>query len=387
MRASHEWRPLLLVNPSPRVTSRSTGLREAHTPQALIDTDALRYNLARVRALAPDSRVMAVIKANGYGHGWARVAGVLEAADAFAVARLGEAIALREAGITQPVVLLEGFTSAQELATIVQYELAVVVHHDMQIDLLETASLLQPLPVWLKIDTGMHRLGIPPARARAAMQRLEDCAGVVLQGLMTHLASADERDNPQTGDQLDCFAQATDGLHAARSIANSAGLLAWPASHADWVRPGIMLYGVSPFHDTVGVQEALRPVMTLRTHLLAVNHHQRGDRIGYGGTWTCPVDMPVGVVGIGYGDGYPRHAAEGTPVLINNQRVPLVGRVSMDMLSVDLRACPEARAGDPVQLWGAGLPVEEVARHAGTIAYELLCGVTSRVEFIEVSAA
>ncbi len=352
--------------------------------RVVIDLAALRHNLARARRAAPNSRVLAAIKANGYGHGLIRTARALSDADALGVACIDEAIELRLAGITAPITLLEGFFHADELPLIARDGFETVVHHPHQIQLLERARLTTPVPVWLKVDSGMHRLGFPPEAVQEAYSRLAACPSVAaVIGCMTHLARADERDSAATPRQLEIFRSATDGLGGERSIANSAGLLGWPATHVDWVRPGIMLYGVSPFIGGRGPEDGLEPVMTFRSELIAINRVKKGEAIGYGGTWTCPEDMDVGVVAAGYGDGYPRHAPSGTPVLVNGRRLPLIGRVSMDMLTVDLRGMPEARIGDPVVLWGRGLPVEEIAERAGTIAYELLCGVAKRVEIAE----
>ncbi len=352
--------------------------------RALIDIKAMRANLQRVREAAPSARALAVIKANGYGHGIIRTAEALHEADAFGVACLEEGELLREAGIAHPIVLLEGFFEAAELPEIARNHLSVVVHHEHQLRLLETADLPRPLSVWLKIDTGMHRLGFAPARAREACTRLRACHNVVPRiRLMTHLANADDRRDPMTGRQIALFENTVRDLPGERSIANSAGILGWPQSKADWVRPGIMLYGASPFTDTTGPDEKLRPVMTLTSRLIAINRLRHGDPVAYGGAFVCPEDMPVGVVGIGYGDGYPRAITDGTPVWIRGRRLPIVGRVSMDMICIDLRALPEADIGDEVELWGRHLPVEEIARCASTIAYELLCGITQRVAIIE----
>lgn len=353
--------------------------------RALIDCDALQHNLQQVRGLAPDSRVMAVIKANGYGHGMLTVAHALIDADAFGVACVDEAAELRAGGVTAPIVLLEGVFDQDELAYAMDQHLELVVHSAEQVALLEAAgAVARPLAVWLKIDSGMHRLGFAPAHVTAAWRRLRDCPAVGGDiRLMTHLANADHRDNKATHAQLDAFAETVSDLEGDRSIANSGAILACPASHQQWVRPGIMLYGASPFMDGRGEDDDLHAAMTLTTRLIAVNHYQAGDRVGYGGAWTCPEAMPVGVAAIGYGDGYPRHAEPGTPVLVNGHRVPLIGRVSMDMICLDLRSQPDAQVGDPVVLWGTGLPVEEIARHAATIPYELLCRVTSRVTFVE----
>lgn len=355
--------------------------------QVVIDLAALRHNLACARAAAPDSRILAAIKANGYGHGMLRVARALEDADGFGVACLAEAVQLREAGISQPIVLLEGFFGPDELEAIARHRVIPAIHNMTQLELLEQARLPQPLAVWLKVDSGMHRLGFPLAQAQEAWQRLAACTNVAeVVGCMTHLATADNLADSFTTGQITAFHRYTSGLAGHRSIANSAALLGWPESHTDWVRPGIMLYGVSPFLGGRGEEHGLRPAMTLCSGLIAVNHLRRGEAVGYGAAFVCPEDMPVGVVAAGYGDGYPRHVGNGVPVLVNGRRVPLIGRVSMDMLTVDLRGQPEARPGDPVVLWGEGLPVEEIAEHAGTIPYELLCRVMPRVDAVESGA-
>jgi alanine racemase len=326
---------------------------------------------------------MAAIKANGYGHGLVRVANALAGSDGFGVACIDEALELRAAGITAPITLLEGFFHPDEIPLIEQHRLDLLLHHPVQTEALEQASIHTSIRVWLKIDTGMHRLGVSPEDAASLWQRLERHPGLQPLGQMTHLACADEPGHPATGIQLQLFRRATEALPGERAIANSAGILGWPDSHAEWVRPGIMLYGVSPFIAGRAAEHDLKPVMTLSSELIAVNQLKQGDAVGYGATWTCPEAMPVGVVAIGYGDGYPRHAPSGTPVLVNGRRVPLIGRVSMDMLCVDLRTQPEAHIGDPVVLWGDGLPVEEIAEAAGTIAYELLCSITRRVTLVE----
>ena len=348
-----------------------------------LDLAALRHNLQRLREAAPGSRVMAAIKANGYGHGLERVARSLVDVDALGVACVEEAVSLREAGIQTPITLLEGFFHTDELSLLCQYHLDCVIHHVHQIEVLEKQPLSSRLKVWLKVDSGMHRLGIPATDCIALWQRLNAIKGVEVIGLMTHLANADNLNDTTTEQQLALFNKSCGELPGKRTIANSAGVLGWPQSHAEGNRPGISLYGVSPMIGGRGEQHGLRPVMTLRSELIAVNHLKQGDAIGYGGSWHCPEDMAVGVVAVGYGDGYPRHAESGTPVLINGQRVPLVGRVSMDMISVDLRSLPEAKIGDEVVLWGEGLPVEEIAERAATIPYELLCGVTGRVRIVE----
>jgi alanine racemase len=359
--------------------SRATG--------ALIDLSALRHNLKRVRERAPRSKVMAVVKANAYGHGLAIAAQALADADAFAVASLDEAQTVRRAGLANPIVLLEGVFSDQELEEAAQWNCELVVHDDYQLKLIEKSRLRKELGVWLKVDTGMNRLGVAPAAVPDAWKRLSKAKSVKPPlRLMTHFASADEVSNPKTVAQLEAFAAATQGIEAERSIANSAAILAWPHSHFDWVRPGSMLYGASPFATHTGAEDGLRPVMTMETALIAVKKLRKGESVGYGGAFVAQEDMSLGIAAIGYGDGYPRHAPSGTPVLVKGVRVSLVGRVAMDMIALDLRGLRSPAVGDPVVAWGPELPVEEIARAAGTIPLELLCGVTHRVKFSVVDS-
>jgi len=349
--------------------------------RACINLQALQHNFSRVQQAAPHSKIMAIIKANAYGHGLVRMAQALPAADAFGVACLDEAISLREAGFDRRIVLLEGLFTAEDVGLINGYRLDVVLHHDSQLLLLEQGRLLRPLDVWIKLDTGMHRLGFEPDSVAAVSARLRRIRQVGNIHYMSHFCCADDLDSTATDRQLQVFQDAVATDSAAQTLANSAAILGWPATHRDWVRPGIMLYGSSPLsgHDAQTLN--LQPVMTLSTRLIAVNARRQGDAIGYGEDWTCPVDMRIGVAAIGYGDGYPRHAPSGAPVLVNGKRAALAGRVSMDMICIDLRAQPDAKVGDEVILWGEGLPVDEVAAAAGTISYELLCGVGSRVRF------
>lgn len=348
--------------------------------RATVDTAALQHNLRTVRRIAPRSRVMAVIKANAYGHGLVGVARALRDADAFAVARIEEAVALREAGLDNPIVLLEGAFEAAQLPLAASLGLEVVVHSPEQLAMLEAAQLTRPLDVWLKLDTGMNRLGFPPEQARAAAVRLAACPGVAPgPRLMTHLACADERDAAVTDAQLRRFSEALGELPGERSVANSAGLLWRRDSHAEWVRPGIMLYGVSPFGDQFGADLDLRPAMQLMSTVIALRTVRRGERVGYGGVWTAREESRLAIAAIGYGDGYPRQLGSGAPVLVRGRRAPLAGRISMDMIAVDVTLIPEVTVGDEVTLWGPELPVEELARIARTIPYELLCGVTQRV--------
>lgn len=348
--------------------------------RATIDLSALRHNLAVARRSAPGTRVVAVLKANGYGHGLLQVAAALAQADAFAVSCMEEADQLRAAGYRHRIILLAGYFDPAELPLFARYALDPVIHAEWQLPPLERSALPRPLDIWLKVDTGMHRLGFPAERVREVYRWLRSMPAVASIRFMTHLARADDRRDLTTQVQLEAFAAACQGLPGERSIANSAATLAWPQTHAQWVRPGIMLYGCSPFIDGLDCPP-LQPVQTLEARLMAIKYYRPGDRIGYGGIYACPEAMPVGIVSIGYGDGYPRHAPSGTPLLLGGREVKLVGRVSMDMLCVDLRLAPNARIGDSVVLWGEGLPVERIAEHCGTIAYELLCKVTNRVQF------
>lgn len=353
--------------------------------RALVDAHALRHNLNRVRQAAPNAKVMAVVKANAYGHGLVRVARILLGANAFAVASFEEGLALRNAGVAHPICLLEGFFDAEELALLNHYRFMPVLHNESQLLQLEHGEDSGPIDVWLKVDTGMHRIGFAPEMAAQVRKRLETCPQVQRIRMMSHFANADDTADMTTQQQIDRFKSLVNGWGLESSLANSAGVLGWPQSHVDWVRPGIMLYGVSPLLGKSAAELGLQPVMTLSSKLIAVNRHRKGERVGYGGEWVCPEDMPVGVVAIGYGDGYPRHAPSHTPVLVNDERVSLVGRVSMDMVTVDLRSQASAKVGDPVVLWGKGLPVEEVADHAGTIGYELLARLPQRVPRIEIN--
>jgi len=350
---------------------------------ARVDVAAVRHNLTVVRQLSPQSKILAVIKANGYGHGIVRIARALSAADGFGVAHLEEALALRAAGIHKPIIVLQGFSDALELQTMVEHRLEPVIHQFEHIEMLESTVLVRPVTVWQKINTGMHRLGFALDDVLKAWQRLRACSQVDAIRLMTHFANADVPGDPFTLQQLELFDRITAGLPGERSVANSAGVLLWPQSRMDWVRPGVMLYGISPVAGTDAAALNLQPAMTLTGRVIAINAVRQGARVGYGGDWAAATDTHVGVVGIGYGDGYPRHARSGTPVLVNGQRVPLVGRVSMDMLCVDLGPAPTAKVGDAVVAWGAGLPVEEVALNSSTIPYELVCKVTPRVHIVE----
>jgi alanine racemase len=351
---------------------------------AVINLDAVRHNLSKVRTCAPNAKVMAVIKADGYGHGLLRMAEALQDADAFAVARVDEGIRLREAGFNNRIAVLEGFTDAEELDATLHYQLDAVIHSLAQLETLESKTESGNCAVWLKLDTGMNRLGFKAKEFRSVYQRLSQCPLLKKPiNLITHFANADDVNDNKTPKQISLFNETVAGLLGGRSMANSAGILGWEQSISNWVRPGIMLYGISPFPDSTGQQLGLRPVMELHSRLIAVKQIEAGDTVGYGGSWICKKPTTMGIVAIGYGDGYPRHAKVGTPVLVNGLRVPLIGRVSMDMISVDLETQNQAKPGDPVTLWGEDLPVEEIAQWADTIPYTLVCAVTRRVQLVE----
>ncbi len=348
--------------------------------KASINLDAIRHNYLLAKQLAPGARAVAIVKADAYGHGAIAVARALAPiADAFGVACLEEAVSLRKAGIDHRLLLLEGFFCADELDTIDRLRLDIVIHSLHQLDQLEQARLKQPVRVWLKLDSGMHRVGLNPADFSAAYQRLQVCVQVAEVVLMSHFARADESDVSATRDQLSLFKQTTEGMTAPVSLANSPAILSCPASHGDWIRPGMMLYGASPLETPNANSRQLRPAMTLSSEIIAIRDLQAGDPVGYGTRFRCERPTRVGVVAMGYGDGFSRHAQNGTPVLVNGQRCPLIGRVSMDMLTVDISNLPEAKIGDKVVFWGEQLPVEEVAQGCDSIPYELVTTLTSRI--------
>ncbi len=349
--------------------------------RAIFDLAAFARNLGVARAHAGGARVWAVTKANAYGHGLARARRALDAADGFALLDLDEAVRLRETGVGKPILLLEGFFAPADLAPIAAHALAVVIHSDEQLAMLEATAVAAPLDVYVKVNTGMNRLGFPPEAVRAVLARLNATGRVATVTLMTHFADADGPAG--VAEQLERFETATRGLGLPRSLANSAALLRHRQTRGDWVRPGIMLYGCSPFPDESAQALGLAPVMTLASELIAVRQIAAGDRVGYSGTFAAHRAMRVGVVACGYADGYPRHAPTGTPVLVAGRRTRTVGRVSMDMLTVDLDGIPEAGVGTPVTLWGEGLSCDEVAAAAGTVSYELLCALAARVPQVE----
>lgn len=361
--------------------------------RAVIDLSALRHNYNRLKALAPTARVMAVVKADGYGHGIGGVASALPDADVFGVAYIGEALQLRDAGITRPIVLLEGVMNESEYTQAAEHDLWVVVHHRAQLEWLKSSRLPAPLSIWLKVDTGMHRLGVAPAEVDAMLAELEDMqlpsdqrknpalldaplvSSVVV---MSHLACADDPEHAMTSQQRAVFSQVTRNFSGGKSLANSAGILLGEDFHHDWVRPGIMLYGCTPRADQTAAALGLKPVMRVLAPLIAVRTVATGESVGYGASWVAQAPTRVGIVAIGYGDGYPRHVDKNACVVVHGKRCRLLGRVSMDMIAVDLSGV-DAQVGDEAEMWGPALPVEEVAGWANTLNYEILCQVTDRV--------
>ncbi|MEO8342572.1 MAG: alanine racemase [Gallionella sp.] len=347
--------------------------------QAHIDLSALEHNLQIVRRTT-SARIMSVIKADGYGHGLLQVAEALAATDGYALLDIADAMRLREAGFRQPILLLEGFFSAEELLVIAEYDLTSVIHSAWQVALLDAYPGKNTLDVWLKVNTGMNRLGFAPPQVAQIMEQLRRHRAIREITLMTHFANADEARG--VAEPLALFNDLAAPHRVARSLANSAALLRYPATHADWVRPGIMLYGASPFTEISAQQLGLKPVMTLSSRIIATQELHVGDQVGYGAVFRAEHTISIGIVGCGYADGYPRHAPNGTPILVDGQRTTTLGRISMDMLYVDLSMMPDAQVGSHVVLWGVGLPIEEVARAAGTVSYELMCALSKRVPVI-----
>lgn len=342
---------------------------------AHIDLGAIRANYAYACTLVPEGKILPVIKADAYGHGLVPVAKTLQdAVPAFAVATVEEAVELREAGIGIDLLVLEGATTRAATERAGSHGLVLMVHAESQVDMLPNSGA----SAWVKVDTGMHRLGIDPAMLGDVVGRLQ-AGGVEVRAICTHLACADELDNNVTREQMTTFHECTAGLGLPLSIANSAGILAWPESHADWNRPGIMLYGTSPFATDVEATRDLRPAMTFASEIIAIRDLAAGESVGYGRCWTADRPSVIVTIAAGYADGYPRHAQNGTPVLVRDHVAPLVGAVSMDMITVDLTDHPGASIGDPVELWGRSVLVNDVAAHAATIGYQLLTGVTPRV--------
>lgn len=347
--------------------------------RAVIDLGAIESNLRLARTLAPASRVLAMIKANAYGHGLVSVARFLSSrADALAVARVEEALWLREAGVQGRIVAMSGAQSTSELRALLSGRIDVALHHLDQVDMICREQPVEPMHLWIKYDSGMHRLGFDDAEFGQANALLHTHVSAMSRIYLTHFACSDEPLNQATASQWEKFHRAVKGLPGELSAANSAAVLHHHYTHADWIRPGVMLYGVHPGGPSQHI-DALRPAMTLSARLVAVRQISAGESVGYGKTWTAKRESKIGTIAIGYGDGYPRHARNGTPVAIRGKRVPLVGRVSMDLITVDLTEHPEARIGDEAELWGGQISVNEVAACSDTIGYELLTGISPRV--------
>lgn len=351
--------------------------------KASIDLSALRQNLQIVRRAAPGARVWAVVKANAYGHGLARMWQALSAADGYALLNLEEAILLRENGWKGPILLLEGFFHADELALLDKYRLTTSVHSNWQIKALQQAKLHAPLDIYLKVNSGMNRLGFMPERVHTVWQQLRSLTNVGEMTLMSHFAEAED---PQgIVEPMRRIEQAAEGLDCRRSLSNSAATLWHPEAHFNWVRPGIVLYGASPSGQWQDIANSgLKPAMTLSSEVIAVQTLKSGERVGYGGLYQASGEQRIGIVACGYADGYPRVAPGGTPVLVDGVRTTTVGRISMDMLAVDLTPCPQAGIGAPVELWGQEIKIDDVAAASGTVGYELMCALAPRVPVVTV---
>jgi alanine racemase len=345
--------------------------------QATVSSSALQHNLGVVRQHAPTAKVMAVVKANGYGHGLINVAHALIEADGFATLNLSEAIDLREAGVEKDILLLEGVFDEEELRIAASFDISIVVHNNVQIVMLEKAKLARTIDVYLKMNTGMNRLGFEPSHYQSAFQRLKQCPNIGQITLMTHFATADEEVG--ISKPFAQFKAVTNGLDAPVSLANSATILRYPEAHADWVRPGIMLYGATPVGGAPATSFNLKPAMQLTSEIISIQTLALGESVGYGATFTATEETRIGIVACGYADGYPRHAPTGTLIAVAGQLTKTVGRVSMDMLFCDLSDLPEVNIGASVELWGDIVPVDAVAEASGTVGYELLCAVAPRV--------
>jgi len=347
-----------------------------------VDLNALQHNLLEIKKLAPTSKILAMVKSNAYGHGLERIGLALKDADALGVASIEEGTALREAGVKNPIVLMEGLFSSDELGQALELDFTLVLHHEAQVSMLESLKTYErPIDCWLKLDSGMHRLGFNINDFEKVYARLQNLDFINKPiGIMTHFAKADEVHSGYTEKQMNDFYGLADKYNVPLTLCNSAGILSWPKAHASWVRPGLMLYGACPIKSESASSHNLKPVMTFSTKIVAIQNLKKGDKIGYGGTFECPEDMPIGVIAVGYGDGYPQFTKNGTPMLVNNIKCALAGRVSMDMATVDLRNCPYAKVGDKVSLWGDELPIEEIAENNLTSSHELLTRITPRVK-------
>ena len=343
--------------------------------KACINLSALTFNLQSIKKIAKNSKVMAVLKANAYGHGLIESVKAIKNVEGIAILTIEEAFKIRKAGYKNTILLLEGLFAAEEIYQAEKLNLNITLHNDRQIEFLDNVVLKNPVSVHLKINTGMNRLGFPPDQIDYLIENLNANPNVSDITLMTHFASADEKEGITK--QLDCFNRITDNYNLSSSVANSAALYKFPESRLDWVRPGIMLYGASPFEDISAKKLDVKPVMSLVSEIIALQDLKTGQAVGYGNNFIAKKDMRIGIVACGYGDGYPRHAKTGTPILVDQKKTTTIGRVSMDMLYVDLSNNPNVDIGSEVEMWGNNIPVDDVAKNSGTVGYELLCNVTA----------
>jgi alanine racemase len=348
-----------------------------------LSTASLLHNLEVIRAHTPKAKIMGMVKANAYGHGIRSVSQRLEGyIDALGVACIDEALALRQARVTTPITLIEGIFAPEELQIAAEQGFPVVFHSDHQIRWLEQTKLSGKLRAWIKINTGMGRLGFSPEAGAIAMKKLSENASIIQPiGIMSHFACADEPEHPMNANQIAAFTSFAKEYPGEKSFCNSAAIFSFPEMHFNCVRPGLALYGASPINGKSAASLGLKPVMTFKTELIAIQKFKRGESVGYGANFVCPEDMPVGIASVGYGDGYPRIVQEGASVLVGEERCSLLGRIAMDMAAIDLRYCGEAAVGDKVTLWGEGLPVEDLAEYSNHLSYDLLSGIQNRVRF------
>jgi alanine racemase len=354
---------------------------------AILSTENLLHNISVIRKLCHPTKIIAMVKANAYGHGIRSVALRLEGhVDMFGVASVDEALILRKVDVKTPIILMQGVFESSELLIASTENFHVVFNNINQIEWLEQAHLPKPLHAWIKINTGMARLGFNLDDAKSVHAKLLKHKNIAKPvRVMSHFACADDKTNPLNAKQINAFSDFVQGIDSEFSLCNSAGIFNFPECSFDYVRPGLALYGVSPIKGKLAQDYGLKPVMSVKTSLISIQNLKRGDSVGYGATYSCPEDMPVGIATFGYGDGYPITAKNGAPIIVNDTLCSLAGRVSMDMLAIDLRACPNAKIGDPVTLWGEGLPVEKLVDHTSNITWDLLTGVQNRVKFIWTS--
>jgi alanine racemase len=353
--------------------------------KAYINLSALTFNLQAVKKIAKNSKIMAVLKANAYGHGLVETVKAIKSVEGIAILTIEEAVKIRKAGFKNTILLLEGLFVAEDIHQVEKLNLNLVLHNDQQIEYLNEVTLKNPINVHLKINTGMNRLGFSPDQVDYLIENLNANPNVAGITLMTHFATADEKEGITK--QLDCFNRVTNNYNFSSSVANSAALYKFPEARLDWVRPGILLYGASPFDDISAKKIDVKPVMSLMSKIIAIQNIKKGQAVGYGNNFIAKEDMRIGIVACGYGDGYPRHAKTGTPIFVHNKITKTIGRVSMDMLYVDLSKIDKAGIGSKVEMWGSLISVDEVAKNSGTVGYELLCNISAStrvpIEYID----